>query len=271
MANFSKLAAHVINETPEAMGWAVQCVFWKRLNGSAPITRYYWDEAEQSSRIASMAVEQTFRDIMSLNPINYVEVFNETHQRQGSGLEQHADFMEAIVPLFHNVNLKVAGFSFSTGNPGDKEFHEPDDFIYLASRNFCGCDAIAMHDYWGAPATQTAVFDNAYALRYRLLHQSAPVHPPFFITECGRDAVEGGASGWVPSGLTAEQYIEELLAYNLELMKDKYVWAANVFTGGPTDDWKGFSTDLLDTNKLIITQHILDLSQMYYGGNYAHH
>jgi hypothetical protein len=61
--------------------------------------------------------------------------------------------------------------------------------------------------------------------------------------------VDGGSSGWLSSGLTADQYIAELAAFAAELDKDPYVLYAAVFTAGPTPDWQAFSTDSLDMSR----------------------
>lgn len=217
--------------------------------GAITVFRKYWPDDEQNRRIASMAVDATLQDLLqALGGFvpSYVEVWNEVAQRQGAGLEQHADFLAAFIPKAHAAGLKVAGFSFSTGNPGSREWHDPDDFQYLYNRQFCACDAIAMHDYWGPPG-----FDRPYAERYRALHDAVPNHPQFLITEGGRDAVEGGGRGWKSSGITAEQYIDELRDYKAELDQDSYVLAFTPFTATPTVDWAAFDTDELTLERFF--------------------
>ncbi len=244
------LGPHIIQPTAAAMAWAAHAPIYKRLGAPAPITRVFWPDDEQNARIASMAVDQTVADIEAVSTAGqWVELFNEVAQRQGAGLEQHADFMAAIVPKLHGLGVKVAGFSFSVGNPGLAEFGDKDDAQYLYNRGFCGVDAIAMHCYFGANQDPAGAWNRAYAFRYRAFHDAVPTCPPILITECGIDSVPGGAKGWKASGLSGEQYLDLLAAFDAELAKDSYVIAACVFTAGPTEDWASFDTDELDTSR----------------------
>ncbi len=205
------------------------------------IYRRYWPDAVQNDRIAAGNVEGTVSEILAgladFRP-SYVELFNEVAQTLGGGLEQHADFVADATKLLHARGLKVAGFSFSTGNPGQSEWS------YLRQRSFCGVDALALHEYWG-PLGLTLW----EGLRHRLAHQWLDgAHPPMLITECGRDAVDGGGRGWQISGLTPAQYAAELATYAAALAEDSYVLGATVFTAGPTPDWTNYSTDDVDTS-----------------------
>lgn len=241
----SNLGPHIVKVTQPGILWSQHVPLYKRLGAPAPITRVYWDDPTQNSRIADMSVDETVNDILEVTQENqWVEVFNEVAQRQGLGLEQHADFMAAIVPILHSHNRLVIGFNFSVGNPGLAEYGDKDDFQYLYNRSFCGVDAIGYHAYWGPKG-----LDEPYALRYRVMHRAVPSHPPFILTECGRDAVEGGQSGWKASGLSADEYLNELTLFYNEFLKDNYVLGAVVFTAGPTQDWLNFSTDELDTSR----------------------
>ncbi len=254
-----KLGPHIILPTSAAKAWAAHAPIYKRLGAPAPITRVYWPDGEQNARIASMAVDQTVADIAAVTqPGQWVEVFNEVAQRQGAGLEQHADFMAAIVPKLHAHGLKVAGFSFSVGNPGLAAFGDMDDAQYLYNRQFCGVDAIAMHCYFGANQDANGAWNRAYAFRYRAFHDAVPTCPPILITECGVDAVPGGARGWKASGLTGAQYLDLLMAFDAEIQKDDYVIAACAFTSGPTVDWASFDMDGLDTSRFWIGGTTMD-------------
>ncbi len=246
----SKLIPHVINLTGPVQAWMDRAPSFKRLDGPGPIVRKYWPDSEMNSRIQGMAVQRTFDDIMALGPTEWVVIFNEVAQKLGQGLEAHADFTEKITPMFQAKGLKVAGFSFSTGNP---EFAE---LNYLHGRNWCGVDALDFHCYFG-----TTGFDEYYALRYRMLDPWP--HPPVIIGETGIDAVPGGASGWKNTGYSGAQYLDLLSAYDAELAKDAYVLYAAVFTGGPTPDWEAFSTDGLDMSRFYggapVSEPIADL------------
>lgn len=259
----SKLGPHVIQATSAAQAWATHAPLVKQLDGTtclrlAPagslrVFRAYWPDGEMNARIASMAVAATVADIVqALGGFvpDYVDgPFNEVAQRQGLGLEQHADFMAAFVPAIKAAlpGVKVSGFAFSTGNPGSAAFGDRDDFQYLYNRNWCGCDAISLHCYFG-----TDGFDSAYALRWRALCSTVPSHPPIMISECGIDAVPGGAKGWMAAGLSAAEYVDLLAAYDAELAKDDDVIGATVFTAGASNDWAAYNTDPCDTSRFWI-------------------
>lgn len=171
----------------------------------------------------------------------YVELFNEWRQRVIWNLESCMQFTYECTKLFHAVGLRVAGFSNSTGQP------EMEDVLYMRNwvapdktrAPFAGVDAWSLHEYWGHQG-----FSTWNALRYRRYHDLLNgQHPPIIITECGRDRVEGGKGGWMNDGLSGDQYLAELLAYNGEIEKDAYVIGATPFTSGPTDDWHAFDMD----------------------------
>jgi len=165
---------------------------------------------------------------------------DEVGQRLGNGLERRVQLTAEAVAIMHANGLKVAGFSFSTGVP------EPADWAYVKSQGFAGVDYLAIHEYWGPEG-----FSTWNALRYRRVHEwLGGSHPPFIVTECGRDAVEGGTSGWKLAGITGAQYVNELLAYDAQLSADPYVLGATVFTTGGGYDWGNFDVD--DLVPLII-------------------
>lgn len=108
-------------------------------------------------------------------------------------------------------------------------------------------DAISLHAYWSS-----AGLTRWNSTRWRLFPRPAV---PILVTECGRDRVrdgpngtylppgDGPAFGWRAQGLTAEQFLAELAAYDAQLRADG-VYAV-VFTTSPDDEWtaKGFSVD----------------------------
>ena len=161
---------------------------------------------------------------------------DEIGQRLGNGLERRVELMAEAVQVFHANNLQVAGFSFSVGNP------EAEDWQYVREHGFAGVDYLAVHEYWGPDVNSTW-----NPLRHRRVHSwLGGVHPPFVITECGRDAVEGGQPGWLRCGISAEQYLTELIAYDYAIQQDPYVIGATVFTAGAAGaEWRYFDVDTL--------------------------
>jgi hypothetical protein len=108
-------------------------------------------------------------------------------------------------------------------------------------------DLIGVHGYWSS-----AGLTEWNALRWRRFPKPSV---PIAVLECGRDRVRDGPNGtWLPSehgdafgwraqGITAEQYLAELAAYDAALRADGVFGV--VFTTSPNDEWarKGFSVD----------------------------
>jgi hypothetical protein len=247
------IGPHIIQATPAAMAWARQAVVVKQLDGT---------QALREARPDALRIfrhyfpQQTFGDtagaantILSAlggyrHPRLLVELYNEVGQRLGQGLREHVGWTYDVTARLHDAGVQVAGFSFSTGNPGR------DDWRYLADCDFACVDVLALHQYWGGQG-----FTTDHALRHRQVHDwLGGQHPPFVITECGRDAVEGGKGGWIRDGVSASQYVSELWAYGHEIACDQYVSGAAVFTAGPTEDWLAFSADNLDVRALTVEE-----------------
>jgi hypothetical protein len=108
-------------------------------------------------------------------------------------------------------------------------------------------DAVALHAYWS-----TVGPTRWNGLRWRLF---APPGVLRLVTECGRDKVRDGPNGtylpsdqgenngWQAQGLSGDQFLAELAAYDAELRADGVYGV--VFTTSPDDEWsrKGFSLD----------------------------
>lgn len=251
----AKLGVHIIRPTAAAMKLAAHMPVVKAIDSTAPLQaaqpgaikvyRLYLTDAEQNDYLYGVdgGVRLANRVMYALNGYRdanlYVELLNEKGQRLHNGLIEHVRMMKEAVPILHTAGLKVAGFSFSTGNP------EREDWEYLRIHQFCGVDAIAIHTYWGNYGL--TVYN---ALRYRMVHTWLNgVHPPFVITECGRDAVEGGRAGYKLDGITDDVYLHELSLYAHALNDDEYVLGATIYTAGATPDWAYFDIDDLDLSQ----------------------
>lgn len=239
----SKLGPHTIRASESALVWARAAGIVKALDDTAALRqatrarvrvfRRYFPQ-QDFDRNGAAVVDEVLAALGDA-PATHVELFNEAAQRLGQGLERHVEMTrEAVARLKERrPDLTLAAFSFSTGNP------EPEDWVYLKAHGYGGASCISMHEYWAAQG-----FSTWNALRYRRVHEwTGGQHPPFVVTECGRDRVEGGPPGWKLAGITDEQYLAELRAYDAEIAKDAYVIGAVVFTAGPTPDWEAFSTD----------------------------
>lgn len=158
----------------------------------------------------------------------YCEIVNEPPQFDSAFI----DFAEQMVGLLHAAGIKVAAPCWSTGTP------EENTWQAWRARGWAGIDACALHGYWGSQG-----FTPWHALRFPRFWQ--PGDPPVIVSECGRDAIEGGKGGWKRDGLSPQAYAAELLAFNAELEKLPYVLGATPFTGGPAPEWDNFDTDPL--------------------------
>jgi lysozyme len=241
----SKLGPHVIRPTGDALDWARHAGVVKALDDASALRaatnatvrvfrRYFRDQ--DIGRHGGDVLREVLAALGDA-PATHVELFNETAQRLGQGLERYVEFTREAV-RFLNVtrpDLTLVAFCFSTGNP------DRDDWEYLRAHEYGEAEVIGLHAYWGAGG-----FTPWHALRHRTAHAWTDAdHPPFLLTEVGRDRVERGKGGWRADGLTEDAYLAELLAYEAELLRDPYVIAATPFTAGPTPDWHAFDTDPL--------------------------
>jgi len=245
---FAKLGPHVLAPTSPAMDWSRAAPIVKHTFGvdalrEAPagalkICRPIWHLRTDSGVEAAREILRQY-DAWGYRP-PITEFWNEGDeigQHLGAGLERRVELTAEVVQVFHTNNLQVAGFSFSVGNPDE------DDWQYVKSQGFAGVDCLAVHEYWG-----TKVNNLETALRHRKVHEwLGGVHPPFVITECGRDWIPGETSvgGWLAQGISAEQYLTELIAYDYALLQDPYVIGATVFTAGGGANWRYFDVDTL--------------------------
>jgi GH25 family lysozyme M1 (1,4-beta-N-acetylmuramidase) len=249
----SKLGPHVIRPTPEALDWARVAPVAKALNdttairqsqrASVRVYRLYFAQQDVNRNGADVAAEVLAA--LGDAPATHVELFNETAQRVGEGLERHVALTREAIDYLARVrpDLTLVAYSFSTGQP------EESDWRYLRAHGYGGARVIGIHQYWGNQG-----FTPWHALRHRTVHAwTAGDHPPFLITECGRDRVEGGKGGWKADGLTEDAYLAELLAYEQELLRDPDVIAATPFTGGPTPDWSAFDVDPISGRLAAVT------------------
>lgn len=241
----TKLGPHVILPTGPALDWAKRAPVIKSIDQLTPlykaqsraivIFRHYWvDQGNTLKQGGAWAAAVVISKLQGFRHLNlYLEGMNETCQRLGQGLEQYVVWQQQFSDYCHARGYKVAGFSFSTGCP------EPEDWWYVKDHNFGGCDVLSIHEYWG-----TQGFTIYNACRHRLVHGWLDGdHPPMITTECGRDRVEGGKGGWQADGITEDQYLAELRAYDAQIKEDSYILAATPFTSGPTNDWWAFDMD----------------------------
>ena len=186
--------------------------------------------------------------------LDAVEFLNEAIHSNNSKEEANLydrcqyDFCQAIWQRW--PNKKVVLFNISTGNFGytnELSLHDfPLSMFFPVDKVYIG-----LHSYsW--PTLQDGA--EWYALRYRKLLADFPKHK-VILTECGvTNAVIAGQPdvGWRTRN-NREEYINSLVEFNKELVKDDYVIGATVFNVGPSYGWDTFRSDeeLLEAVKRI--------------------
>jgi hypothetical protein len=241
-----KLGPHILTHTLPALAWAFQAPIYKTLDSrllpplipnplpSVSVWRHCFGAAckdQPLTKPVDVAANEILAALNGYRP-DYVEVYNEIElENMNVNLVDYAIWLDAVTFQLHDAGLKVAGFSFVPGYPSQE------NVMMLASRGWADIDVLSIHEYWGSPN-----IDNPGVLYHRLIHEwTGGNHPPIIITECGR----GGQDGWKGSGITAQQYAEELIQYDQLLQADDYVLGATVYTAGATAGWDGFDTDTL--------------------------
>ncbi len=224
-----KLGPHIQEITPNGILFAQSAPIVKQVSGTYALSqahpgaitvyRQYYDLSAQNIwRNGADLANEIIATLRGFVP-TYIELYNETAQYMASGLPRYVDLHWEAAPVIHAYGSKLAGYSFSTwGHPGEAEW------AYMAQNGFGGVDAISIHEYWG-----TQGFTETNALYHQVLHRLNPNHPPFIISECGIDRIEGGGWGWKET-VDAATYVQQLLSYDQIIGAQDYVLGATPFT-----------------------------------------
>lgn len=139
--------------------------------------------------------------------------------------------------LMHQRNEKVAGFSWSTGNPTDKQLKW---IVPLVKEAAAAVDAHAFHEYAKPRSPKPESDWGRYRLFERLLPENA--RKPVVITEAGVDDIgDANTSGWA-AHMSAAEYRNLLARYDDVLAADNYVLGATIYTL-KDPDWRSFDID----------------------------
>lgn len=251
-----KIGPHVIFGTDRALAWVSGAPIVKAIDdrgvivkaaaGGTPIRifRHYFPTQDLSRDGADVAREvlQALGDA----PATHIELFNETAQRLSEGLKEHVRLTSQaqVFLASQRPDLTLVGFSFSTGQPQD------DDWLYLKEAGFGGAPVIGIHEYWGPGL-------DGNETRHKQVHTLLDgTHPPFLITECGRDIAGDVRLGWKTQGLTPLRYAGELARFAADIEPLNYVLGATMYTAGANYDatpreWDSFDCDPLDVPGLL--------------------
>ena len=226
--------------------------FFERASGIV-IARKWYPAEEQAKRVFRSPListaNQTVDEILGYfsqvaNKVTIYEGFNEVEEFPGQALtgdrlKIYGEWMLYVAEAFHRAGKRYLCGSFSVGNPVDIE----GDWLSLAQA-VKAADALGLHEY-GTPTVLSG--GGWHTLRYRRVVERLwrlGITPRIIITELGIDrVVEGGYRGWRKSGVSAQQYAEQLAAYDREIQQDDYVLGACIFTCGGNRDWVDFNID----------------------------
>lgn len=242
----AKVGPHVILQNESSIGWAASAPTVKMFDDSTVLFKLFdwaqdsavriyrhWFTSQPLDADPHWVAQEILRALGDYrHPKLFVEVYNEI---PNSRLAEYLPLLRDVTSILHQNDVMVAGPSCKTGdyNLGDWEKFQT-----------IGLDAVAVHAYWGNQG-----FTKWHALRFSSYWQDGDL--PVLITECGRDAVEGGKGGWRKDGILEAQYRLELLSYDQALQYYPYVIGAAVFTSGPTYNRRDYGTDNLGLRKIL--------------------
>jgi hypothetical protein len=126
--------------------------------------------------------------------------------------------------IMHSEGERVAGFSWSTGNPTPAQWDSVVPYVVDAA---AAVDVHAFHEYYNprAPGADWG--------QYRKFERAMPpeARKPVVITECGYDD-SGQPSGGYQGKISNDQYIQILKQYDQVLLQDPYVLGATIYQWG---------------------------------------
>ena len=193
--------------------------------------------------------------------VGYIEGFNEINvDCPGADPNALADYIawtQAFVYETHQKGQKAACFSFAVGTPCNMSA----TWAAIAQSGLLsggsgGCDAIALHEYWGSEGPTGPYTAMRHEMALTAIKQAGISNPPpFIITEMGRDCVcqpspcpsnpPSGGCGWQGQGLSADQFMAELQTWDQAVANDPSVLGGMVFTHGGCPDFCSFEIDPL--------------------------
>ena len=154
--------------------------------------------------------------------------------------------------IMHSEGERVAGFSWSTGNPTPAQWNYVIPNVVEAA---AAVDVHAFHEYY-SPQGKEQDWG-----RYRAFEQAMPPQSrkPVIITECGYDD-SGQPSGGYQGKISNDQYMQILKAYDQVLLQDPYVLGATIYQWGD-GNWPSF-----DLTPLIpqLSDYVVSAGQGYH-------
>lgn len=251
-----KLGPHGQKSTEEYLRWAAVARIAKSLDIGAlaeakkrnptlfTIYRFPLEDAEKETvgpdQLADMVLakiaETQFRP-------DVCEYKNEWRCYVRDDAARHLRETRQYVKRLHAQGLAVGAGDWPFGCP------EQSDVLYWQAEGWGGADYLLMHAYSNKVA---GPHDMWHMLRHRLVHTwTNGNHPPIIKTEVGIDDLDQMGSGWKAQGMSAEEYLQFLIAYNAEIMQDDYVKGALVYTAAPWPDMAMYDSDGISDTLIV--------------------
>jgi hypothetical protein len=155
------------------------------------------------------------------------ESYNEIPDSQAT---EYCEFECARLEIMHRAGFRSIVGNFSVGTPDLPTWN-----VYQPMLDALGPgDYVGLHEYWGSGAD---ILNPWFCGRWTLVPQLRG--KKIVVTECGRDAVNGGPGGW-KRGVDDSTYISEIARY-AQVLDGRL---ACVFTGGDArHGWGAFDVN----------------------------
>lgn len=207
----------------------------KQQNPSVTIVgRMYYSSQNLDVDTAMAPIRATDPNILKY--IDYWETFNELAAQPGdtAGWTAISNFYANVAKALHDMGQKSCALSLGVGNPGGT-----DDQIKAALNILWpGVDASDAWSYHAYGAPTMSLNDLWLDLRYRKYVSLDPRYATkkLILSETGIDygLLPNSSGGWLRHSIPSTDYASQLLAFDIEVLKDSYVLGSAIFQAGDT-------------------------------------
>lgn len=186
--------------------------------------------------------------MMGMNDPNVVfEGYNEINSYAPDLLQAHVEFEVTRLQLMHNAGLRAVVGNYGVGHP---DVPMPNHLQAVIQTMKAG-DLWGYHSYW---KDRAGISNPWYVDRWTLIPALYTLAKKgrLIVTECGRDAMDGGKPGWKLT-CGADEYIGDLAEFAKRIGNVR----ATVFTGGYEVGWEAFGVnDIWDRVTALYTNPI---------------
>lgn len=269
LTNREAIQAFIVNARPaivKTLDFAAE--FWRMIRVLCPqvlITgRMYVNQQpldDPLSRAEEFARRLLGKTVARERLITVWEGYNEVNTNDWPNILKQARFDEHLAHILHSEGMRYIAGSYGVGHPTDTGFVRHPE----VRAAFAAADYISTHNYFAPrlddPRDRDEDGVSWWLYRYRIWYHELPTEcrKPLLITECGIDSgaphFDPGAQGGWRSFTTAGDYLGQLVGFDAELQRDKYVRAAAIYCYGTLDEtWDSF--DLKGRAALALSNYI---------------